>query len=392
MVAELKERFDREELEKRTHSLHACALVARSWVTRSGLHLFCCIALGSDLRTRRFLSSLTLSPSLGKFVETLQMRPNNDDERSCGWIFRALSTLPPLLPHLRELAFFELPDLHPACFALLSRFRTVQSVVLRWLNRQSLREITQLLSWFPQLRRLHVQFCEWKLPGRYYSGKQHKVIALDVNLSPTDRVRGMSLLEWAMASGLTGTLASLRVSSNVAGSVLDRLLETCSTLRELHFDLWEQDGEWLWIAILANAYLSESQNMRFPFLQAILHSNVWLCMDSQNGSFLSSSVFLSLHQIPSSAFGLIPYSAQKWVLSKRYPRVSGKRLISRYATPNSPTSKVSNFLNRLKNPLKILIRFFTKYCLNFMSAGSSGIEVIVKVCELNMNCVDVSLF
>lgn len=270
MVAELKERFDREELEKRTHSLHACALVARSWVTRSGLHLFCCIALGSDLRTRRFLSSLTLSPYLGKFVETLQMRPNNDDERSCGWIFRALSTLPPLLPHLRELAFFELPDLHPACFALLSRFRTVQSVILRWLNRQSLREITQLLSWFPQLRRLHVQFCEWKLPGRYYSGKQHKVIALDVNLSPTDRVRGMSLLEWAMASGLTGTLASLRVSSNVAGSVLDRLLETCSTLRELHFDLWEQDGEWLWIAILANAYLSESQNMKFPFLQAIL--------------------------------------------------------------------------------------------------------------------------
>ena len=245
MVAEVKHRFDKEEVELRTYSLYACSLVARSWVPRSRLHLFPFVELSSDRKTRRFLNSLAQSPALGQFVETLQIRPHDEDERTCGWIFKALTTLPPLLPNLRELVLCELPDLRQECIAVLSRFRTVESLVLYDLRKQSLREIVLLISRFPHLRRLYVVYCTWKLPGRYYSGKQHNLTTLHVNSWPDyDR----SFLEWALASKSTGDLTTFHAGSDVAGSATHRILETCfSTLRQLHLYLDDNDGEWLWM-------------------------------------------------------------------------------------------------------------------------------------------------
>ena len=217
MVAEVKHRFDKEEVELRTYSLYACSLVARSWVPRSRLHLFPFVELSSDRQTRRFLNSLAQSPALGQFVETLQIRPHDEDERTCGWIFKALTTLPPLLPNLRELVLCELPDLRQECIAVLSRFLTVESPVLYDLRKQSLREIVLLISRFPQLRRLYVEDCVWELPGRYYSGKQHDLTALRVN-AVTQSCDAL-FLEWALASN--------------------------STLREMHLDLYRNESEWL---------------------------------------------------------------------------------------------------------------------------------------------------
>ena len=244
-VAELVNRLDWCEIEERNQSLRACALVARSWVPRSRRHLFCLVRLGSDRRTRQFLDSLALSPALGKYVETLQTWPRNNDEDTCGWIFKALSSLPPLLPHLRELALCNLPDLRPECIAVLSRFRTVESLVLYFLERQSLREVILLINRFPQLRRLYVDDCIWKPSDLCHSRRQHNFTALHVKL---DTECETSLLEWALASESISALTSFRVSSDASGLAMDRILEMCySTLRELHLDLFEDFGAWLWM-------------------------------------------------------------------------------------------------------------------------------------------------
>ena len=242
MVAEVELRFNKEDVQLRTYSLYACSLVARSWVPRSRLHLYPFVELSSDRKTRRFMNSLAQSPALGQFVETLQIRPHNEDERTCGWIFKALTTLPPLLPNLRELAFCELPDLRQECIVVLSRFRTVESLVLFNLNKQSLREIVQLISRFPQLRRLYECTCLWELPGRYYSRKQHSLTTLMANTPREGHDR--PFLEWVLASKSTGALTTFRIQSDVAGSAMDRVLWAGrSTLRELHLDLWGKKGE-----------------------------------------------------------------------------------------------------------------------------------------------------
>ena len=243
MVAEKGDLF--YPLEERPVTLHACTLVARSWVPRSRIHLYRDVMLWSDRRTRRFLNSLALYPDLGQYVETLRVEPKNKDEKTCGWIFKAISTLPPLLPHLRQLAFFNLPDLRSECIVVLSRFRTVESLMLYRLEKQSLREVIQLISRFPHLRRLRVQFCEWELPGRCYSGKQHNLTTLHVD-SFSDC--GRLFLEWALASKSTHALTSFHTRSGVAGSAIHRVLETCcSTLRQLDLRLFDDFREWLWM-------------------------------------------------------------------------------------------------------------------------------------------------
>ena len=253
MVAELDKRLDWIErgILRRTHSLYACSLVARSWVPRSRLHLYPFVELSSDRKTRRFLNSLAQSPALGQFVETLQIRPHDEDERTCGWIFKALTTLPPLLPNLRELAFCELPDLRQECIVVLSRFRTVESLVLFNLNKQSLREIVQLISRFPQLRRLYECTCLWELPGRYYSRKQHNLTTLHVNSFPQ---YDASLMEWALASKSTSALTAFRAHSD-AGSAMDCVLQSCcSTLRQLYV-VMSEEGEWLCMPFSPCAHL-----------------------------------------------------------------------------------------------------------------------------------------
>ena len=241
-VARLVWRFHRQGIEMRTCSLHACSLVARSWVPRSRIHLFRFVQLCSDWRARRFLNSLTQSPALGQYVETIQIWPRNRDERTCGWIFKTLSSLPLLLPHLCELAFCDLPDLRPECIAVLSRFGTVESLLLFELTRQSLWEVVQLINRFPQLRRLQLLGCDWKLPGRYYSRKQHSLTTLMANTPREGHDR--PFLEWVLASKSTGALTTFRIQSDVAGSAMERVLWAGrSTLRELHLDLWGKKGE-----------------------------------------------------------------------------------------------------------------------------------------------------
>ena len=163
----------------RVRDLHACVLVARSWVPRSRIHLFRRIKLDSDLRSTQFLDSLTKLPGLGEYVRFLIIWPSSDErESSGGWIFRAINTLPPLLPHLYELSLENVPDLPPVYIAVLSRFRTIESLRMYEIDRHSLQEFTQLINRFPRLRRLCVRYCRWKVPGRCYHGKQTQSLIL----------------------------------------------------------------------------------------------------------------------------------------------------------------------------------------------------------------------
>ena len=178
----------------RVRNLHACALVARSWVPRSRIHLYRDIKLDSDLRSTRFLDSLNQSPALGEYVRFLMISPN-ERTASGGWIFRAINTLPPLLPHLYELSLENVPDLPPVYIAVLSRFRTIESLRMYEIDRHSLQEFTQLINRFPRLRRLCVRYCRWKVPGRCYHGKQHNLSSLDLL---SNDLLGTPFLEWAL--------------------------------------------------------------------------------------------------------------------------------------------------------------------------------------------------
>ena len=244
MIAEVSNRRDHDELEERVHGLYACALVAWSWVPRSRIHLFRHVRLESDWGTTRFLNSLTRSPVLGKYVRFLIISAFDDTKESpCGWIFRAISILPPLLPHLHELALQALPVLHPVCIAVLSRFRTIESLELSYIHRHSLQDIMHFINRFPQLRRLRVWGCEWEVPGRLYKGKAHNLFTLELESRYPTRVS--SLMEWAIASDSTGSLTTLCACSDVPDSALDRVLQTCrSTLRELHLDFTWVFGTW----------------------------------------------------------------------------------------------------------------------------------------------------
>lgn len=65
-------------------------------------------------------------------------------------------------------------------------------------------------------------------------------------------------------------------------------------------------------------------------------------------------------------------------------RANGMPLISRYATPNSLTSRVSSSekMLKLKNPSKILTRSFNGYYPTLMGVVFSGIVAVLEVCKL----------
>ena len=275
IVAEPVDRADGVGLKARADTLHACTLVAQSWMPRSRVHLYRDVVLSSDWRTRRFLNSLTQSPPLGQYVEILRVWPRNDDEMTCGWIFKALSTLPPLLPHLRELALCHLPDLRQECIVILSRFSTVESLVL-FDVKQSLREVVLLISRFPHLRRLYVDRGNWELPGRCFSRKKHNLTTLHVVASPPDCER--SLLEWALASKSTGALTSIRARCDDSGSAMDRVLQTCcSTFQELYLEFYgTSTGEWLWMSCFCLLTCSLRSSLAHKFPQTASSRFVWI--------------------------------------------------------------------------------------------------------------------
>lgn len=136
------------------------ALVCRTWVFRTRLHLFTSVILSSPQRIEKFLKTLVRSPEHGKLVKTLEIEgpwveaSMEENVQSCRWIHEALFTLPPLVPRVRTLILHWLPVLHPSYLVLFSRFKSVRSLALDFLDRQSASEVIQLVNRFPKLHQL----------------------------------------------------------------------------------------------------------------------------------------------------------------------------------------------------------------------------------------------
>ena len=83
-----------------------------------------------------------------------------------GWIYKVLSSSTLVLSHLRHLSFRALPILHSSFVVHFSPLSTVESLELITLRSQSFSEFVRLVNRFPQLRRLAVTNCQWKIPSR----------------------------------------------------------------------------------------------------------------------------------------------------------------------------------------------------------------------------------
>lgn len=217
--------------QPRAKALSSCALVAPSWLPRSRVHLFRDVCLSSEWRTERFIEALIHSPSLGKHVYTLRIKPDTVED-SQKWIHRILLYLPRLLPHLYHLQFFNLPVLHRSFVVLASRFTSVESLELSGLQAQSFGEIIQLINRYPHLDRLSIVDCKWRIPSRYLSRKQHEITKLTLRNDPDYQKEA---LNWVLASRSTLTLRVFCSISKLSSHGLEeQVLRTClSTFQEI---------------------------------------------------------------------------------------------------------------------------------------------------------------
>ncbi|KAJ3482778.1 hypothetical protein NLI96_g6752 [Meripilus lineatus] len=88
------------------------------------------------------------------------------------WIYKVLIRLPSLLINLSILRLHNLPTLHPRFIHLVSCFKTVKTLSLRSLSKQSFNEIIQLVNRLPQLRCFHLSLCQWAQPARFFPSKR----------------------------------------------------------------------------------------------------------------------------------------------------------------------------------------------------------------------------
>lgn len=249
-VADIIDFWDSEMLQRRNNTLHACSLVARSWVPRSQTQLFRYVFLNSEVRATKLVEALYHLPALGRLVDVLIIRPKiyQDSEK---WIYHALSTLPLSLPCLRKLAFRDFSSLDPSSIILTSHFSKVESLELAGSTEKSLARVVQFANQIPQLRKLNLRSCAWMLGSQCDNSKKHNLTTLST--APMHTQCEEELLEWAIASGSTYALTTFRANSSGSGSTMDRVVQTCrSTLRELHLYLQSPlGGEKLGLGLIA---------------------------------------------------------------------------------------------------------------------------------------------
>ncbi|KAJ3475147.1 hypothetical protein NLI96_g12033 [Meripilus lineatus] len=201
--------------KERCTNFCAFALVCKSWVPRTRIHLFRDVYLDSAQQSTKFLATLSMSPGFCGYVEELTIDCSNSPNESNGWIYILLRTLPSRLTNLQRLSYNSLPTLHPTFFVFSRNFTSVKSLVLFGLNSQSFREVVQIINGFPNLLALRVDNCIWKTPGAFYKGGSHKLEVLDVFTHSFDTNKTPNgiydVSDWVMASGSVASLQKLRL-------------------------------------------------------------------------------------------------------------------------------------------------------------------------------------
>lgn len=242
--------------------LRRCALVCRSWLPRSRCRLYHHIRLFEDLQTRQFISTLSISPTLGRLVKELDIRQRFPADSS-SWIHRVVIYLPPFLKDLKKLSLAYLPALHPTFPLLCSQFTSVQELKLGYLSHPvwSFREIVQIVNRFPRLRHLTLNCCRWLKPAHHYGGKQLELAALRVY-----NECGEDILQWLLTSRSFSNLTELewcyrmRNEPDVDPSLLlQALVKSCAcTLQSLSLPVglgyFPERGENQFMSVVALSY------------------------------------------------------------------------------------------------------------------------------------------
>lgn len=201
-------------------ALMDCCQVCRSWVPTSQRLLFAAVELQRSNNALTFIGIVTRSPSIRPWVESLTIWPldtvtpssaifdvgDSELEESRGliietprpiqsnptcnhnWIYKVLTTLPPVLTNLHWLRLHHLPPLHPTSIPLISRFGNVQRLDLLKLHSLSFREIIRLVNSFPKLQSLYLDICEWKQPASFYARKRPHLLSIHIR-PPSDTPR-----------------------------------------------------------------------------------------------------------------------------------------------------------------------------------------------------------
>lgn len=221
---------------ERQHALASCALVCRSWVPKSRLHLFNRIRLDGRQQSTRFMDSLLRSPWLGEYVQELSISLLHDT--SAGWIYAFIQVLFRHLTNLTHLHYWFLPNLHPIFYSISSP-SPMTSLSLHGLRSQSFRQILNVVHRYKDLHSLRIDDCEWDSPSSFYSGRTFGLTTLyldsgseqcneDVYLWLT-KSRSVSILETLQIMNCTIPLPTSRLSG---------VLQQCSqTLRTLQLDI-----------------------------------------------------------------------------------------------------------------------------------------------------------
>lgn len=148
----------------RLETLRRCALVCRSWVTKSRIHLYDVVHLNNQRKATTFMSAIVSSPPLGEYVHEMCI---DLEGKHADWLYSTHQVLPPRLPNLKRLGYFQLPSLHPVFFALPKKFNAITSLRLGSFETWTFREIVRLLNSFPKLETLDID-CRWPSPSPFY--------------------------------------------------------------------------------------------------------------------------------------------------------------------------------------------------------------------------------
>lgn len=137
---------------ERKKTLLSCTLVCRAWVTKSRIYLYRRIVLFRQQKATKFIDTVTSSPLLGEYVQSLLFAPSYED---MNWVSTVHRVLPTFLPNVHFLIYDRLPPYQSPFVALASGFKNVTCLVLRYPNsRWTFQQVARLLNGFPKLKML----------------------------------------------------------------------------------------------------------------------------------------------------------------------------------------------------------------------------------------------
>lgn len=227
-----------------TGDLYSCALVSSLWTPKSRLLLFQEVCLRSRTGGLKFMTSVSAFRRLGKYVVKMIIVPLQNDPNA--WIYKMLQVLPPLLPNLRDLTYWNLPILHDLFYVLVPRFSNVTTLTFSNFENLSFRAVIRLVNRCKNIRTLNISHSGWSSPASFYTGRCGQLVKMHVtngsgHKSPWTPCSD-DVIRWLVASD--PSLEVLRIDCDLPNqaSQLEELFQKLSpTLRTLKLGIYELD-------------------------------------------------------------------------------------------------------------------------------------------------------